>query len=325
MSGPRVSDPGAADADASGRHGVGDAPGADSATAPSLVVSDLDGTLVTSAERVSPRTREVIRRLVRAGVRFIPASGRPARWMLPVVEQIGISPVCVCANGAVVYDSATDRITYAAELAPSILTEVADQVLDATSSVLAAKGLPPVTFAVERAGRSAFDRVEELFAVEEDYPHAWESVEHSVETRSALFSKPAVKMLVRHEQMTSADLCDLVSPVVDPECADVTWSFNGGLLEINRPGVTKLSGLAHALGGDPETAAVSESTATLVPDIDPATVVAFGDMPNDLAMLRWAGLGVAMGNAVDEVATVADHRTASHDDDGVAEVLERWF
>lgn len=288
---------------------------------PSLVVSDLDGTLLTSADRVSVRTREVIGRMVGHGVRFIPASGRPARWMLPVIEQLGISPVCVCANGAVVYDAATDRITYAAELAPAVLRRVTRAIAAATDPVLAQRGLGPVSFAVERTGTSAFDRVEELFAVEPAYPHAWDTDEHSVQTRDELFAAPAVKLLVRHEHMNSPDMFDLVNPVVDPADAHVTWSFHGGLLEVNVPGVTKLSGLAHALGD----ASGTEVGADAVPRIDPAEVIAFGDMPNDLAMLRWAGRGVAMGNAVAEVVAATDHRTASNDEDGVAQVLERWF
>jgi Cof subfamily protein (haloacid dehalogenase superfamily) len=289
--------------------------------APSLIISDLDGTLLTSADRVSPRTREVIGRAVASGARFILASGRPARWMLPVVEQLAITPVCVCANGAVVYDAATDRITYAAELAPAVLRRVTRGILEATAAPLARMGLGPVSFAVERTGTSAFDRASELFAVEPAYPHAWVTDEHAVETRDVLLSKPAVKLLVRHESMLSADMFELVNPVVDPTDAHVTWSFHGGLLEVNVPGVTKLSGLAHALGD----ASGSDVGADAVPDIDPTTVVAFGDMPNDLAMLRWAGHGFAMGNAVDEVAAATDHQTASNDEDGVARVLERWF
>lgn len=284
-----------------------------STAAPSLVVSDLDGTLVTSTERVTPRACAVINRLVEDGVTFIPASGRPARWMLPVIEQIGIRPLCVCANGAVVYDSAADRILYAAEMSPGVLGEVTTAITEATTPVLEKRGLPPVTFAVERAGHSAFDRAAELFAVEPAYPHAWDSDEHSVEEREVLFSQPAVKLLVRHDALSSAELFEVVDPVVDPADADVTWSFSGGLLEINAPGVSKLSGVARALGGSG------------VPPTDPAQVVAFGDMPNDTAMLRWAGLGVAMGNAVDAVAAVADYRTATNDDDGVAVVLEQWF
>lgn len=290
-------------------------------TRPSLVVSDLDGTLLTSADRVSPRTREVIGRIVASGARFIPASGRPARWMLPVVEQLGITPVCVCANGAVVYDAATDRITYAAELAPAVLRRVTSAIHAATAAPLARAGLGPVSFAVERTGTSAFDRVDRLFAVEPSYPHAWESEEHAVEVRDRLCSEPAVKLLVRHGDMGSAEMFDLVNPVVDPVDAHVTWSFDGGLLEVNVPGVTKLSGLAHALGD----ASGADVGVDAVPSVDPADVVAFGDMPNDLAMLRWAGHGYAMGNAVDEVTAAAEYRTGSNDDDGVAQVLERWF
>jgi hypothetical protein len=54
-------------------------------------------------------------------------------------------------------------------------------------------------------------------------------------------------------------------------------------------------------------------------------VVAFGDMPNDLPMLRWAGHGVAVANAHPDLLTAADEVTASNDDAGVARVLERLF
>lgn len=54
-------------------------------------------------------------------------------------------------------------------------------------------------------------------------------------------------------------------------------------------------------------------------------MVCFGDMPNDIEMLSWAGTGVAMGNAADNVKEIADEITATNDDDGVARVLERWF
>jgi hydroxymethylpyrimidine pyrophosphatase-like HAD family hydrolase len=54
-------------------------------------------------------------------------------------------------------------------------------------------------------------------------------------------------------------------------------------------------------------------------------VVAFGDMPNDVPMLQWAGLGVAMGNAHPDAVAAANEVTASNDDDGLARVLERWW
>ena len=54
-------------------------------------------------------------------------------------------------------------------------------------------------------------------------------------------------------------------------------------------------------------------------------VVCFGDMPNDIEMLAWAGMGVAMGNARDSVKDVADFTTGTNDEGGLAQVLERWF
>jgi hydroxymethylpyrimidine pyrophosphatase-like HAD family hydrolase len=60
-------------------------------------------------------------------------------------------------------------------------------------------------------------------------------------------------------------------------------------------------------------------------EVAAADVVAFGDMPNDLEMLRWAGHGVAMGNAHPALLEIADEVTATNADDGLAVVLERWF
>jgi cof-like hydrolase len=92
--------------------------------------------------------------------------------------------------------------------------------------------------------------------------------------------------------------------------AHITFSTDEGLLEISAPQVTKAAGLM----------AVAQFYG--VPASD---VVAFGDMPNDIEMLQWAGLGVAMGNADERVKVAADEITTSNDDFGVARVLERLF
>jgi hydroxymethylpyrimidine pyrophosphatase-like HAD family hydrolase len=60
-------------------------------------------------------------------------------------------------------------------------------------------------------------------------------------------------------------------------------------------------------------------------EITAEDIVAFGDMPNDVPMLRWAGLGVAMGNAHPEAMEAADEVTTANTDDGLARVLERWW
>lgn len=274
--------------------------------APLFVVSDLDGTLLDRRERVSPHMREVVGRMAEQGTVFTLATGRPARWVLPVIEQLPVQPLCVCANGAVVYDSAKDEIVRAMELNSATLSTVIQR-LTAGAEGTALHG---AGFAVERAGTSAFDRADELFCVTEGYDHAWLSDEHKVLSTEDLIAQPAVKLLVRNENVSSQELFDAVAPRLDPREVHATFSWGGGLVEISAPGVSKrtsLEWIAERLG------------------VQATETIAFGDMPNDLEMLGWAGTAVAMGNAHDDVKAAADLVTASNNDDGVAAVLARWF
>lgn len=268
---------------------------------PKLVVSDVDGTLLDQRERVSPRMRRMIGEMVRKGTVFTLASGRPARWLFPVLDQINVRPVVVCANGAVIYDSALDRVVHAETLSPEVQRDI-------VGSLRAMD--PELGFAAERVGRSAFDREGELFCVTENYDHAWATEEHTVIPWQQLVSLPAVKLLVRDHRRSSAALYDAIAPHIDPALAHATFSWEGGLVEISAPGVSKRSALQW----------VAESLGVGAED-----VVVFGDMPNDLEMLGWAGTGVAMGNAHAEVKAAADTVTLSNDEDGVAEYLGQWF
>lgn len=268
---------------------------------PKMVVSDVDGTLLDHRERVSARMRRVVERMAGEGTAFTLATGRPARWLLPVLNQISVRPVVVCANGAVVYDSALDRILHAETLSPDVQADI-------VASLRAVD--PELGFAAERVGRSAFDRESELFCVTEKYDHAWATEEHTIVDWEQLVSQPAVKLLVRDHRRSSAALYEAISPYIDPAVAHATFSWEGGLVEISAPGVSKRSALEW----------VAESVG-----VQPGDIVAFGDMPNDLEMLEWAGTGVAMGNARFEVKAAADTVTLSNDEDGVAEYLEQWF
>ena len=64
-------------------------------TAPRLIISDIDGTFITSAGRVTPRLRNVVSRAISSGAHFGLATGRPHRWLIPVLEQLPVAPVCV--------------------------------------------------------------------------------------------------------------------------------------------------------------------------------------------------------------------------------------
>ena len=128
--------------------------------APRLIISDIDGTFITSANRVTPRLRETITRAVSAGAHFGLATGRPHRWLIPVLEQLPLAPVCVCANGAVVYDPATDTVLHAFELMPAEMAEVLTEVERVLAGV-------PHGYGVERVGSSALDPEDECFLIVE--------------------------------------------------------------------------------------------------------------------------------------------------------------
>ena len=269
-------------------------------TLPLLIASDVDGTLLTNEETITDRTRAAVGAAVTAGATFVLATGRPPRWIQPVVEALGFAPMAVCANGAVLYDPATDRIVSARTLSPDALGELAD---------IATRVIPGAGLAVERIGYSAHDAATPQFVSSPGYEHAWLNPDNTEVSLQDLLSAPAVKLLIRKAGARSDDMAAALAKHLDTQ-GDITYSTNNGLVEVVPLGVSKATGvedLARPLGiaGD--------------------DVVAFGDMPNDVPMLQWAGHGVAMGNAHRDALAVANEITAPNSDDGVARVLERWW
>jgi Cof subfamily protein (haloacid dehalogenase superfamily) len=267
---------------------------------PALIACDVDGTLFDENETITPRTRDAVRAAVTAGARFVVATGRPPRWIRPVVEALGFAPMAVCANGAVIYDSATDRVVSAQTLAVDTLGELAE---------IATRAIPGAGLAVERIGERAHDTATPQFISSPGYEHAWLNPDNTEVSIEDLLSAPAIKLLIRKTGARSADMAAELSKHVGIE-GDITYSTNNGLVEIVPLGISKATGvqeIAKPLG------------------ISNDEVVAFGDMPNDVPMLLWAGLGVAMGNAHPDALAAADEVTAPNTDDGVGRVLERWW
>jgi Cof subfamily protein (haloacid dehalogenase superfamily) len=269
-------------------------------TLPLLIASDVDGTLLDDDEKVTARTRAAVTAAVDAGARFVLATGRPPRWVHPVVDALGFAPMAVCANGAVIYDPSTDRILSARTLSAGQLGELAE---------IATRIIPGAGLAVERVGRSAHDAATPQFASSPGYEHAWLNPDNTEVSVEDLLSAPAIKLLVRKAGAQSSDMAAVLAKHIGLQ-GDITYSTNNGLVEVVPLGVSKATGvdeLARPLG------------------ITAEEVVAFGDMPNDVPMLRWAGLGVAMGNAHPDAVAAADEVTTTNADDGVARVLERWW
>src|SRR3954454_2184235 len=255
-----------------------------------VVASDLDGTLVRTDGTISDRTRAALQRAETAGALVIFVTGRPPRWMKPVVEATGASGLAICANGALVYDLGSGEI----------VREHALQSESAARLVTALReALPGVQFAVE-SGLS--------FGHEPSYEPSWAMPDNRVAEVEDLIADPVSKLLVKHPERQAEEIHEQVVEIAGEE-AVVTYSGDV-LLEVSGAGVSKASTLA----------ALCEEQGHL-----PDSVLAFGDMPNDVPMLQWAGHGVAVANAHEQVLAVADEISASNDNGGVALVRERMF
>jgi hydroxymethylpyrimidine pyrophosphatase-like HAD family hydrolase len=151
------------------------------------------------------------------------------------------------------------------------------------------------------------------FLAEPGYTHPWPGADSETAPRDLLLGRPAIKMLVRQPEASSDMMAAAVRELLGAQSGvplGVTYSTGYGLIELSAPGITKGTGLARLAGEL---------------GIAPADVLAVGDMPNDLSMLRWAGHGVAMANAHPTVLEAADEITAGNSQDGLALILERWF
>lgn len=257
-----------------------------------LVASDLDGTLLRSDGSISPRTLAALVRLDSLGVPFVAVTARPLRMVQRLAERHGLTGLAVCSNGALIVDLATGDV-------------IAHEALGARAAagVVAAlrRGAPGVSFALERLTFFAEERGF-YTEVRRRYP-AYPFEPEVVDDVLALCAEPCTALLALHPHFGPEALAEVA---VDAPGVSVTFS-GGTFIEVATLGATKGAALARLAGGL---------------GVEACEVVAFGDMPNDLSMLAWAGLSVAMGNAHPAVLSAATQVTASNDGDGVALVLE---
>jgi Cof subfamily protein (haloacid dehalogenase superfamily) len=259
--------------------------------APRLVATDLDGTLLRSDGSLSDRTREVLATLDERGVPVVIVTGRPMRWLADLLDVVGHHGLAIVSNGAAVYDVAAGEARDVRGIEVAAGLELARRIEEA---------VPGATFAVEtEAGIS----IAPGFVDVERVPPG-----SSVGSLDELWTVPALKLLVRHPDADHERLRRAVVEAVG-DLATPTWSMEG-LVEISATGVTKASALA----------ALADQLGVRAED-----TVAFGDMPNDVPMLRWAGMSYAVANAHPDAADAAGRRAAANDDDGVAEALVELF
>lgn len=268
---------------------------------PRLVALDIDGTLLKwvegagqTYEQIPAAVQEAVHAALDADAHVVLSSGRSPHGMTPIADLLKIPPSgadrlwVVASNGAVVFRYPPLEVVH-------------EETFDARPAVEAVlREHPDALVAVEERGIGY--RVNRPFPLGE---LSGEMIETAVDE---IIAGPVSRVIVRDPQATADDFVALAARLglhgTDYVVGWTAW------LDLSPVGVSKASGLAivaEALG------------------VDRADVLAIGDGRNDIEMLRWAGRGVAMGQAVQEVLDAADHVTETVFDDGAAVEMMRWF
>lgn len=276
-------------------------------TAYRVVATDLDGTIIPHGGTVSEHTLSVFQQLQAQGIPTVFATGRPPRWLTPVIEATNHQGYVVSTNGALTLNMADDSIVDVQALSTDVIHTVAK---------VMRQHVPDVALAVETATElrveDHYDRVRGHRRNEGLTPTASQSPRQLVAPRveelvdsSAFIKMLAVSSILSPDELLHAGrrhLGDLVS---------ITHSSKGvAMLEISAAGVSKARALERLI----------------TPwGIDSSQVIAFGDMPNDVEMLQWAGVGYAMADGHPEAIAAAGRTAPPATEDGVAQVLRTIF
>lgn len=272
-----------------------------------LVALDIDGTLLNSNSEVAPAVVRAVQRTRESGVEVVLATGRRFRTTRVVAETLSLDGHAVVFNGGVLKDLSSGRTLDAVHLSRDVLLECADSMRPLA---------PPIVYCDSSGGETETDMLAESHpdehALQREYLDSNRSWLRTVDDITADHVGPAL-------MLATIGTADRLEPLYHElrerlgSRAEVRFLANPAasstFLEILPASTSKwhaVSRLADELG------------------IEHTEVLAIGDDTNDLEMIRGAGIGVAMGNAVDPVRDAADWVTKSHDDDGVARALERF-
>ncbi|AOZ72364.1 hypothetical protein BK816_02820 [Boudabousia tangfeifanii] len=264
----------------------------------SLVLCDLDGTLLNGESKLSKRNREALAAVANTGVKVGIASGRDAYSIYEMVkswEATDFISVIVAQNGAEFFDVETQAIRTSHLVEPDAFRRVMSHFSDLpVNFLIAEKGTYLAPFEDESLKRMA----------------EWGQFKLGVDPNyDRLLTNPQAKLHLMCDPALMPGVIEHARTFSDPRLKGVRTGPQ--LFEYQDPALSKWNGVelaAEYFGIDPIN-----------------NVMAFGDAENDLEMIRHVGVGVAMENACEDVKAVAGYHTSSNLDDGVAAFLAKWF
>jgi Cof subfamily protein (haloacid dehalogenase superfamily) len=269
-----------------------------------MVCIDLDGTLLSPQGTVTERARSAVHRALRAGLLVVFATGRNWTESRTVLEAVQHYDSAVFVGGAMVVDTKNEITLHRTMMEPSLAAEVSDLLERNGHAVLA----------LQDTGTAGVD-----YVVSADIPVNTETARWMSMTKAILHRVPrlgnfshehTIRVGIVAEPTETARLQEQLAETFAERIvmqAIRVPTANVDVLEIFDPAVNKWQGILHVARRH---------------NIDPSQIIAIGDDLNDLAMIKNAGLGVAMGNARPEVKAIAKLVIKPNHEEGLAEFLE---
>ncbi|MEG0215354.1 MAG: Cof-type HAD-IIB family hydrolase [Hungatella sp.] len=263
-----------------------------------MIVLDLDGTLTNRDKVITPRTKAALMEAQKQGKTVILASGRPTYGVMPLAKELHLQDYngyILSFNGGMMVDCRTDEVLFASQLPVEANGRIIDLAIDQGVNLLTYEGDQIITpdMSCPYARKEALINHLQL---------------HRINHFRDYVDFPVPKFLL----LDDGDYLALVEPKVKAALGKnfSVYRSEPYFLEILPKGIDKAQSLARLLN---------------ILGLNQEQMIACGDGYNDLSMIQYAGLGVAMENAVFSVRTVADYVTLSNDADGVALVVEKFM
>jgi Cof subfamily protein (haloacid dehalogenase superfamily) len=268
-----------------------------------MLVTDMDYTLLNKDKDVSERNKKALKAAIDKGVHVIVATGRIYTSALYYARLLGISTPIIASNGAIIREEHTDNTMY-----QCLLSEVA---IKEMIRLTREKGLFCHLF-----GKDTI-YTEKLVNVSTRY----------TEWNKYMAEKDQVKirLLDRFEDMTEYEKREIFKAVVVDDDNSKLQYIREEILKTDI--VTVSQSLSDNIEVMHKEVSKGNAVAKLaeIYNIDRAEIITLGDNENDISMIEYAGLGVAMGNAVQLLKDRADYITADYMEDGVAQVIEKFI
>lgn len=260
-----------------------------------LIALDLDGTLKSTDKKILPKTKMILQELAKKGVVIVLASGRPTAGLYLEADELGLDQLggyLLSFNGAKVVDYQTKEIIYQKVYDAKIAHNVYDRGKEFNLAVMTYTDQEIITE----------DETDEYVIVESEINHM--PIRHVDSFKDTVDYEVNKVLLTAKPEYAGEILDEFKAPYGDSLSIYRSAPF---FIEVMAQGIDKaasLQALIDRLG------------------IKQEEVISFGDGYNDLSMIEFANMGVAMANAVEEVKQRADYITLSNDEEGIYECLK---